>query len=138
MIFSDVFPNIAALASTNSTNAQTIAVALQFAIWETMIDSPTFSLSSGYFQQASSGITNSPVDYAKATSLAASFGASHNGAVNTALANQSVILVDVGFSPNYGPQRLIVYNGGSVPEPGTVLLLGSALSLLGLVRRRRA
>ncbi len=141
-IFSDVFPNISALATQNSTNVQTIAVALQFALWEVMIDNPTSSangwgLESGYFQKNSSGVTGSGIDYAKATSLASSFISAHQGTVDTAAANRSVVLVDVGWTSSYGPQRLITYPGNQVPEPATMALFGSALTVLGLMARRR-
>ena len=54
------------------------------------------------------------------------------------VANRSIILVDTGFTGAVGsaPQRLITYTGG-VPEPGTMVLFGSALTVLGLVSRRR-
>ena len=139
-IFSDVFPNIAALAASNNTTQQTIAVALQFALWEVMVDS-TFDLSNGYFQKATANIPSTlstNVDYAKAATLAATFGSQHSGAVNGMVANRSIILVDTGFTGAVGsaPQRLITYTNG-VPEPGTLVLFGSALTALGLFSRRR-
>lgn len=141
-IFSDVFPNIAALATANSTTRQTIAVALQFAMWEVMVDS-SFSLSGGYFQKATSNIPSQAatnVDYTKATNLATTWGTStYAGTVNTAVANRSIILVDTGYTGAVGsaPQRLISYRGDVVPEPGTMALFGSALAALGLAARRR-
>lgn len=139
-IFSDVFPNIAALAASNNTTRQTIAVALQFALWEVMVDG-TFDLSNGYFQKATANILSTAatnVDYAKATALAATFGSQHTGTVSSSIANRSIILVDTGYTGAVGsaPQRLITYTGG-VPEPGTLVLFGSALTALGLVSRRR-
>ena len=138
-IFSDVFPNIAALAASNGTNAQTVAVALQFAIWETMIDDPR-SLTSGFFQQASAGAAGSNVNYALALSLATTFLGAHSGTVNATIANYSSILVQNSFNlrdptNSSNVQRLIVFNG--VPEPGTMVLFGSALTALGLIARRR-
>lgn len=140
-IFSDVFPNIAALAATNSTNAATVAVALQFALWETMIDDPR-SLTAGFFQQTAppAGTPGSNVNYILATTLAASFLSAHSGAVNTAIANYSTILVQNSFilrdpTNSSNIQRLIVFNG--VPEPSTMVLFGSALTALGLIARRR-
>lgn len=140
-IFSDVFPNIAAVAVANSTNNATVAVALQFALWETMIDDPR-SLTAGFFQQTAppTGAAGSNVDYILATTLAASFLSAHSGAVNTAIANYSTILVENSFNRRdptntANLQRLIVFNG--VPEPGTMVLFGSALTALGLFARRR-
>ncbi|MBY0507994.1 MAG: Cys-Gln thioester bond-forming surface protein [Bryobacteraceae bacterium] len=144
-IFSDVFPNIAALATANNTNQQTIAVALQFAIWETMVDSATsFNLNAGFFQRAAQASNNYPtnVDYTKAVQIAAGFGTTYAGAVNTNVANRSVILVDTRFNlSNPGlstnTQRLITFVGDPVPEPATMVLFGSALTALGLLARRR-
>ena len=141
-IFSDVFPNISALAVANSTNAATVAVALQFAVWETMVDDPR-SLTAGFFRQTAppAGAAGSNVDYILATTLAANFLAAHSGAaVNTAIANYSTILVANTFNltdptNTANIQRLIVFNG--VPEPGTMVLFGSALTALGLFARRR-
>lgn len=143
-IFSDVFPNIAALATSNGTNAQTVAVGLQFALWEVMVDNPSgaannYGLTSGYFQQNSRGVGGSGVDYGKATTLAALFLQNHQGNVNVSVANRSLVLVDLNFSAS-SPQRLIYYQGGGsngVPEPSTFALLGSALVGLGILSRRR-
>ncbi len=142
-IFSDVFPNIAALARSNNTNAATVAVALQFALWETMIDD-TRSLTSGFFQQTAPplGAAGSNVDYILATTIAATFLSDHSGAVNAAIANLSTILVSTSFNLSnptntQNIQRMIVFTGGGVPEPGTLVLFGSALTALGLIARRR-
>ena len=86
------------------------------------------------------GAAGSNVDYILATSLAASFLSNHSGAVNAAIANLSSILVETNFNRNSPTnstniQRLIVFNG--VPEPGTMVLFGSALTALGLFARRR-
>ena len=140
-IFSDVFPNIAALAASNRTNAATVAVALQFALWETMIDD-TRSLTSGFFQQTAppQGAAGSNVDYDLATLLASIMLGTHTGPVNTTIANYSTILVATSFNlrdptNTTNIQRMIVFNG--VPEPGTMVLFGSALTALGLIARRR-
>ena len=143
-IFSDVFPNIAALAVSNATNAATVAVALQFAIWETMIDNPR-SLTSGFFQQTNppAGTAGSNVNYILATTLAASFLSAHSAAsVNATIANYSTILVANNFllsdpTNSANVQRLIIYTGPVIPEPGTMVLFGSALTALGLIARRR-
>lgn len=136
-IFADVFPTISALAAANSTNVQTIAVALQFALWEVMVDE-TRSLTSGFFQQTQPplGAAGSNVDYAKVINLAGSFLSSHAGAVDAGIANRATILVDVNFARDQ-TQRLIYFSGNAVPEPGTMALFGSALAALGLISRRR-
>jgi len=142
-IFSDVFPRIAALAAANSTNVETIAVALQFAMWETMVDNSN-DLSAGAFRRAAGGVAGSDVvgtNYEKAITLATSFTNRLATNYSASVAANSVILIDTGFNRavpgQVGNVQGLIYYNPAIPEPSTFLLFGSALAALGIVTRRR-
>lgn len=146
-IFSDVFPNISAIANQWGSGATTnaVAAALQLALWEVMVDSaPDFSAGAFQFNTASGGTPTLIQNLANAILLGSSnltlqnLGlVNHTGTVDTPRAARSSVLVSTNWTPNQqGPQRLLYYHPQAIPEPSAYLLLTSALLALFAFRKR--
>lgn len=146
-IFSDVFPNIAAIANAwgSGATASTVGAALQLALWEVMVDS-TANFADGAFRFNTANGGTSTLIQNLATAIL--FGSNtvtlqnlglvnHTGAVNTQRAALTSVLVSTNWGANQqGPQRMLYYNPQSVPEPSTYALLASALLALFAIRKR--
>jgi hypothetical protein len=118
------------LGNAFSGSLTTTITALQVAIWEVTYDysaSGTYSLTAGNFKTAGldSGVS----------SLATSY-------LNAMLASDvtQTGLTFSGVARSEGHQDLIVGNvtSGATPEPGSMLLLGSAAGFMGWLRRRQS
>lgn len=111
--------------------------AVQMAVWEIVMD-PSLTYSEGNLQQADAGDRGR--FYVKTgydTSLAGQMlvALSEHKAENPEIELNKLDFL-IGDSAN--KQDLLMGTGGGVPEPGTMLLLGSALGVAGYWRRRRA
>ena len=128
----------------NQPQDLTVITALQIAIWEATYDTGTtggYSLTGGNVKfnlsNLWSGYNNTNHTLAdNITNLANSYLT----ALGAAQTNGLVGLTGLGFSGvaiSGANQDLIVGNVNAVPEPGSMLLFGSAAGLLGWLRRRK-
>ncbi len=111
-------------ATSIATQANTLAAALQVAIWEAMYDS-TANLATGSFRLTNGSLTSTVRTQAD-TYLTALYTASGT-AYNTSVAT----ILDV-VSPNSGQDQIVA----RVSEPSTLLLMGVALLLFARRIRR--
>ena len=120
------------LGNPYSNSMQTTINALQAAIWEVTYD---YSATGNY------SLTSGNLRYNNLDGTVAALANSYLTALGAAQTGGLVALNGMGFSgalvSGYN-QDLIVGNvGSSVPEPGSMLLFGSAAGLLGWLRRRK-
>lgn len=146
-IFSDVFPNISAIASAWGNGATTSAVsaALQLALWEVMVDS-TADFGAGGFRFNTTNSGTSPLIQNLASAILLGSGnltlqtlglVNHTGVVNNARAQLTSVLVSTSWAADQqGPQRMLYYNPQTIPEPSTYALLASAVLALVVMRKR--
>jgi hypothetical protein len=128
-------PSLGNPYSPNSLS--TTITALQVAIWEVTFDyssSGIYNLTSGSFKTSglSTAVANLANSYLTALS-AANLGA--NGLDFSGVVRSGTNLASDGRTLTGGSQDLIV---GNTPEPGSMVLFGSAAGLMGWLRRRRA
>ncbi|MFH1034140.1 MAG: Cys-Gln thioester bond-forming surface protein [Pseudomonadota bacterium] len=121
------------LGNPYSGNLTTTVSALQAAIWEVTYDYSA----TGNYNLGAGRLTFNNLD-----STVAALANSYLTALGAAQTGGTVGLNNLGFAGalvSGANQDLIVGNAGSVatPEPGSMLLFGSAAGLLGWLRRRR-
>ncbi len=119
------------LGNPYSYSMQTTINALQAAIWEVTYD---------YSATGSYSLGGGRLTFNNLDGTVAALANSYLTALGSAQTGGTVALNGMGFSgalvSGYN-QDLIVGNVGSVPEPGSMLLFGSAAGLLGWLRRRK-
>ncbi|MFH1034141.1 MAG: Cys-Gln thioester bond-forming surface protein [Pseudomonadota bacterium] len=111
--------------------------ALQLAIWEVTYDYASTYDTSGYYTALNTGnfiVSNLANESSAIKTLALSYLAS----IPTQLAQLNLTGLDYsGVARSNYQQDFVVGNVNAVPEPGSMLLFGSAAGLLGWLRRRR-